>query len=209
MRVLVVGTMPGIIAETADTLGAAGHAVVRCHDGSNAFPCAALEPGHTCPIEDGPVDVVVAARDHAWPKPSPFEDGAVCALRRHVPMVVTGPTTVLHPYGPFGAREVPRGGDLVTTCEEVVAAPLAGHGQVALDCARTVLELAGVDTADLRVTVRHRLAEHGGGLVVELRLPEPLPATPRGLRSNLVAKVIGALRVYDPYAATIDASTVR
>ncbi|HEU5302760.1 MAG TPA: hypothetical protein VFW06_11040 [Acidimicrobiia bacterium] len=208
MRVLVVGTMPGVMAETAEALGAAGHAVVRCHDGAHAFPCAGLESGGSCPIEDGPVDVVVAARDHPWPRPSPFEEGAVCALRRHIPMVVTGPTTALHPYGPFGAVEVPPDGDLVATCEEVVAAPLEEHSQIALDNARTALELAGVGTTDLRATVRHRLAEHGGGLVVELRLPAALPESPRGLRSNLVAKVVGALRLHDPYAATIDASIV-
>ena len=208
MRVLVVGTLPGVIAETADALNEAGHAVVRCHDGADAFPCAALEPGRTCPIEDGPIDVVVAARDRAWPRPSPFEDGAVCALRRHVPMVVTGPTTNLHPYGPYGAREAPRAGDVVTTCEEAVAAPLDGHGEVAFDSARRVLELAGVDVSDLHATVHHRLAEHGGGLVVELQLPELPPDLPSGLRANLVAKVVGALRAYDPHASTIDASIV-
>lgn len=208
MRVLVVGTMPGVIAETADALDAAGHAVVRCHDGANAFPCAALEPGRTCPIEDGPIDVVVAARDRAWPRPSPFEDGAVCALRRHVPMVVTGPNTNLHPYGPYGAREVPRDGDVIATCEEAAAAALEGHGEVAFDSARTVLELVGVDVSALRATVHHRLAEHGGGLVVEMELPELPLDLPSGLRANLVAKVVGALRAYDPHAATIDASIV-
>ena len=133
MRVLVVGTMPRVVDETARTLGAAGHSVVRCHEGAHAFPCVGLEPGRACPIDEGPVDVVVAARDRAWPRPSPFEDGAVCALRRHVPMVVTGPTTDLHPYEPYGAREVPPDGDLVTTCEEAAAAPLEGHGRVACD----------------------------------------------------------------------------
>lgn len=208
MRVLVVGTMPGVIAATADALDAAGQEVVQCHDGATAFPCAALAPGRTCPIEDGPVDVVVAARDHPWPKPSPFEDGAVCALRRHVPMVITGPATMLHPYAPYGAREVPEDGDLIATCEEAVAAPLAGHGQVALDCARTVLQLAGVDAVELGATVHHQLAAQGGGLVVELRLPRDLPEPPHGLRTNLVAKVVGALREYDPHATSIDASTV-
>ncbi len=208
MRVLVVGTMPGIIAETADALDAAGHAVVRCHDGADAFPCAALTPGRTCPIEDGPVDVVVAARDRAWPKPSPFEDGASCALRRHIPMVVTGPATMLHPYAPYGAREVPAGGDLVATCEEAVAAPLAGHGQVALECARTVLEVAGIETSDLRVTVHRRPADLRGGLVVDLHLPVALSDEAHGLRSNLVAKVVGALRAHDPHAPSIDVSTV-
>ena len=70
MRVLVVGTMPAAIGRAEDQLHAEGHDVVRCHEpGRPSFPCAGLIEGRVCPLEDDPVDVVVAARDRPWPRP--------------------------------------------------------------------------------------------------------------------------------------------
>ena len=79
-------------------LAGAGHEVVRCHEpGLPAFPCNALMPDGGCPIERGGVDVAVVVRSHPWPRPSTLEDGAVCAIRRGVPLVVAG-RTILDPY---------------------------------------------------------------------------------------------------------------
>jgi hypothetical protein len=197
MRVLVVGTMPNGIRQAEEVLHGAGHEVVRCHEpGDTSFPCAGLVEGRECPLEGGPVDVVVSARDRPWPRPSPFEDGAICALRRHVPLVVLG--TALHPFEQWVTRGVDDADELVTACSEAAAAPLAGHGDVASAAARVRLERAGVDPEATATTVRHVR----GRLAVEVTLP---PGTDE-LRGNIVASVITALRGFDRHAPGIDVS---
>jgi hypothetical protein len=197
MRVLVVGTLPGAIERAATRLRGAGHDVIRCHEhGAPAFPCAALVEGRVCPLEAGPVDVVVTARDRPWPRPSPFEAGATCALRRHVPLVVAG--AVLDPFERWAIREINGDDDLAQACEEAASAPLPRHGEVATASAREVLEQAGVNADGAAATVCHER----GHLHVVLELPE----SARALDSNVAVRVLGSLRALDPHATGIDVS---
>src|SRR5690349_10414875 len=142
MRVLVVGTSKGGAEDVETALEDAGHEVVRCHEaGERAFPCADLIEGRACPFDAGPVDVAVTVRDRPWPHPVPLEDGAICALRRYVPLVRFGSA-----FDPFGGREACSVDDpalLVAACEEVVERPLQPHSERATQAARETIAHAG------------------------------------------------------------------
>lgn len=128
LRVLVVGTDDWAIEQSSAVLEEAGCAVLRCHEpGEPAFPCNALLPGRTCPLDVG-FDVVATVRARPLESMAHGELGVVCALRTGTPLVAAGvfPERV---FGPWAALTVEQGGDLVSACEKVAGdtlAPLAG-----------------------------------------------------------------------------------
>jgi hypothetical protein len=194
MRALVVESDPGAAVVAAAQLEAAGHEVLRCHEaGERAFPCVGLETGH-CPLEHDEIDVVLTVRSRAIAHPAPLEDGAVCALRRHVPLVVAGRTTA----NPFGRYPVTVAGvDVVAACERAATGPLLEHEAVALRALDETLDHAGIDTGASAASVHRRQ----GRLIVALTFP---PDTPAKLRAMAGVRVTGALRRFDPYASGID-----
>jgi hypothetical protein len=199
MRVLVVGTEPSGIEKAAGQLHDAGHDVVQCHGrGETPFPCAGLDEERGCPLEGAPVDVTVTVRTHPWPRPTPYEDGSKCALRRHVPLVVLG--TALHPFEGWAIRAIDDEDALVEACEDAARAPLFRHGEVATKALRDMPAFATRDPADVSVEVHHR----AGRLVVDLHLPWDVDDQ---VRSSAVARVLTVLRELDPYALGIDIST--
>ena len=199
MRVLVVGTLPRETERVALRLADAGHDVVRCHDeGYAPFPCAGIEEGRQCPLEEAPVDVVVTARDRPWPRPSPFEDGAVCGIRQHVPLVVVGATA--HPFGKWMEREVDPRDDIVRACEQAAVAPLREHSEIATTAARDAVNGSDVDADAIEVTVCRR----AGRLHAAMRLP----AHDKRLEEVVSIKVLAALRRFDSFAHGIDVSLV-
>jgi hypothetical protein len=118
VKVLVLESEPGAAQVAEQALLEADHTVVRCHPvGLPAFPCIALSDGR-CPLDEPGVDVAVTVRGHVHPRPAPLEDGAVCALRRAVPLVTAG-RTALNPFAPWSAADV-EVEDVVTACEEAV-----------------------------------------------------------------------------------------
>ena len=142
MPMLVVGTLPRAIEPAVTQLEDASQTVARCHDsGARPFPCLALSEGRVRPLEEAPVDVAVTVRNRAWPRPSPFEDGAICALGCRIPLVVAG-ITALYPFDRWSARTLEDGSDLVAACEQAAAAPLPRHGEVTGQAARQVLAAA-------------------------------------------------------------------
>src|SRR6476620_9070683 len=166
MRVLVVGTIPESMDHTSEVLRDAGHDVLACHDtGGAAFPCRGLR-GEPCPLDGEGVDVVVTARDRAWPNPSPYEDGAVCALRHHVPMVVHVFTSI-HPFREWASAESRHDDDLSGVVETVARAPLAEHSELARSVARQVLDAAELPSAGVDAVVARRNAR----LRVTLTMP--------------------------------------
>jgi hypothetical protein len=105
-RVLVVGPTTPATDMVAEELAAANCEIVRCVEpGRPAFPCAGLRNG-ACPLDvEGPVDVAVAVRTRAHPRPRLAELGALCALRDRIPLVIAG-TSVLNPFEPWAAETV-------------------------------------------------------------------------------------------------------
>lgn len=103
MRVLVVGTEDWAIEQAAGQLAATGAEVLTCHDpGQPAFPCNAVIPGRTCPLETG-FDVAVTVRSRPLDHPAPSEMGAVCALRAGKPLVSAG-MAGRNPFAGWSAR---------------------------------------------------------------------------------------------------------
>jgi hypothetical protein len=200
MRVLVVGTSTGAVEHTSDVLRDAGHEVTGCHRaGDAAFPCRGLR-GDACPLDGPSVDVVVTARnrrvnDGMWLMPAPLEDGAVCALRRRVPMVVHG-LTAMHPFIEWASATSHEDDELLTVVEEVARMPMQAHSDLARETARQVLQAAGLPADDVDAAVVRRDGR--------LRVTLTLPAGAEAAGSSVAAKVLGALRRFDPAARGID-----
>jgi hypothetical protein len=197
MEVLVVESEPGAAGVAITELEAAGHRVQRCHEpGARAFPCAGLDPGR-CPLEEGEIDVALTVRARPDSRPTAFEDGITCALRRHVPVVVAGHTTI----DPFAQYPVTVAGtdDIVESCERAATGPQVGHEAAAMKALDQTLELAGLSTEPARASVRRS----GQGLRVTLHVP---PGTPKNVRDIASVRVVGAVRAFDPHAPQIEIS---
>lgn len=196
MRVMLVGTQPGAIDRTEEVLRSGGHDVVHCRDEhAGTFPCTALTDRGSCPFEAAPVDVVVTARDRAWPRPLRLEDGAICGVHRFVPLVVHG-TTALDPFAPWAVAETTTDAELLGAVERAAFAPLPEHGEVATGTVREVLAVQGLGDDASTVEVRR----NGGRLVVTLDLT---PAA-EPFAGAVTVKILTALRTLDPYCDGID-----
>src|SRR5438552_4030387 len=126
LNVLVVESERGAAEVAREKLVAAGHTVLRCHEpGAAAFPCNALVKDRQCPLDAAVIDVALDVRSRPRSQPAPQEDGVVCALRHHIPVVVAGPE-VLNPYDGY-AVVLGRTSDVVEACERAAHAPLHEH----------------------------------------------------------------------------------
>jgi len=195
MEVLVVESEPGAAAAAIAELEAAGHRVKRCHEpGAPAFPCVGLDPGR-CPIEEDAIDVVLTVRPRPHLGPSALEDGVTCALRRHVPVVVAGRTT-LNPFVEYAA--VIAGDDgVVEACERAATGPQPEHEEVATDMLRQTLTRAGLPSDTASASVRRS----GSGLRISLRVP---PETTKQQRDTASVRDVGAVRAFDRHAPHIE-----
>lgn len=125
-HVLLVGTDDWAVNDAASRLRAAGRTVHRCCDSINApFPCNALIPERGCPLDNGPVEVVVTVRPRPQGRPGLGEMGAICGLRAGLPLVTAGVAGVT--AFESWAMSVPLDGDLVTTCDEAVRRTGVAH----------------------------------------------------------------------------------
>jgi hypothetical protein len=198
--VLASGTESGSAPDFG--LVEAGHQVVRCHDeGAPAFPCRGMESGD-CPLDVGDVDAALLVGGGGDPATDDRagEDGARCALRRHIPLVVIGLAdgSSLKPW----ASAVLPGSDNVTATLEIAAqAPSAPHGSVATGAFAGVLEAHGLD-GEVAEAVVFRV---GGSLHVELRPTGPVDAV---IFEIAAIRVAGALRAFDPYPRVIDVVSI-
>jgi hypothetical protein len=200
MRVLVVGSVPVSVRGAQDELERAGHEVVRCHDDVGpAFPCAALQDGRACPLDAAPVDVVLDLHDARTAAPSPYEDGATCAIRQHVPLVVASDGR--NAFDQWSTSHVTRASDVVEACEQAAHAPLVEHSALAIDATRRSLEQAGIDPAGATAVVRRR----AGSLDVRVGLPVGCDET---TQSMVATRVVAALRAHDHVARGIDVSVL-
>jgi hypothetical protein len=184
--------VPPEAQRAADRLAQAGHRVLTCHEpGEEAFPCSALR-GRPCPL-DGGVDVAVVARPRGGIQPTPFEDGAVCAARRRVPLVVAGQTSP-NPFAAWTAATA----SLESIPEAVAAAATAvspGHSAVATAAWRAALAARGTPAAGTVEVRRER-----GRLKARIRSL----GLPAGDAEAGAVAVLGALRAFDPGASGVD-----
>lgn len=203
MRVLVVETDVGAADEAIARLEAAGHEVARCHEHGerHAFPCAGLIADGVCPLRGEGVDVALTVRARPMPSPAALEDGAACALRASVPLVVTG-QTVWNPFIQMPGVTVAHG-DVVAACEAAAAAPLTRHGDAADAALRASLAQSGVDASDVDVA-RATVTRSRAGLHVTLDVPAGVPKSAIALATT---RVLSAVRELDHGAPAIDIVT--
>ena len=120
LTVLVVGTEDWAADQSAKVLQSQGHRVLLCHEpGEPAFPCNALIPGRTCPLDAG-FDLVLTARARPAPTPTPGEMGVICALHDGAPLVSAG-ISQKNPFAQWSTATVGTGGDLAEACQAAVA----------------------------------------------------------------------------------------
>lgn len=194
MKVLVLESDVGAAEVAIAQLERSGHDVSRCHEpGVREFECSALR-GAACPLESQPIDVVLDVRTRPSKYPTMLEDGVSCALRRHVPVVVSGSTSA-HPFRSFPVSE--SGGDVVDACERAATAPMAEHEGVAQRALDESLRTHSSVADEGRAEVRRR----AGRLTVTLRFP---PGTPDRIGAMTSVRVTAALRAFDPTARGID-----
>jgi len=200
LNVLVLESDTGAADVAQTSLVEAGHSVVRCHESNHAaFPCNGLSDGGGCPLEGTPVDVALDVRLHARTHPTATEDGAVCALRQHVPLVVAGPD-VLNPFDGFATENIDRDDDIVATVERAARSPLRRHTEAAARAMREVL-----DARELSVAPRVAVYRRQGSLIVEVAGGESLD---RGTKDMAAVRMHAAVRGLDSHAKGIDVAFV-
>jgi hypothetical protein len=199
LNVLVLESDAGAADVAETSLVDAGHSIVRRHQPNHtAFPCNGLAEGG-CPLEGTPVDVALDVRLHARTHPTPTEDGTVCALRQHVPLVVAGPD-VLNPFDGFASEMVGRDEDVVATVERAARSPLPKHSDAAARSLRAVLDARGLSVAPRVAVYRRR-----GSLLVEVTGGESLD---RGTKDMAAVRMLAAVRALDAHAKGVDVAFV-
>jgi hypothetical protein len=205
-------TSPGA-GQAAGDLAAAGYDVHSCRDYDEDAPCSVLE-GRPCPLEEFPVSVAVHVTSipgrETHPTARPGNEttvgelsgaGALCAIRRHIPLVLAGDTgsSMLAPW----ATAVDSGGSLASTVVGVVRSPLAEHSRISTAVLHhELLRLAAQgratgDTAQARVEVQR----NGSALDTQIWPGQPLG---KAEGEALAVHVAQSVREYDPWARTID-----
>ena len=82
LDVLVMESHRHAADEAEAALVAAGHRVHRCHEpGGHGFPCVGVIDPAACPLDRG-VDLALLVRRRVAPRPTPWEGGVSCVIRR-------------------------------------------------------------------------------------------------------------------------------
>lgn len=197
MKVLVLEEHTGASCDVALDLVGAGHEIVRCHGADEpAFPCRGMTDDR-CPLDDGDVAVAVMVQSPTdEPASDAAEDGARCALRRHIPLVVAGAPDRSR-LDAWASAIVDDPAAVAATVAEVGSSPSARHSDVAEGAFAGVLEAHGLDPALAGAVV----VRNGSDLHVELRPAGPVD---RAVLEVAAVRVAGALRRFDPFPRVID-----
>lgn len=197
MDVLVPDRSTAFGEELARMLEAGGHTVHSCVHDDGALPCAALV-GRPCPLDEAPIDVTVDARNPSG-RAAVYGDGALCAVRRHIPLVLTGDAGE-HPLAPWAVAVA--AGDPRASIAGALGNALAGHTAAARKALLHELRMqgAGSDTASVEVF------RHPGRLLVELRTDASMSQTQA---ERLATHVAQAVRIFDRWAPKLDVTVRR
>jgi hypothetical protein len=196
MRILVLESEPGLADRAISELEHHHCEVVRCHErGAEPFPCLGIID--RCPLVVAPVDAALVVR-HGEIDPTPYEDGAGCAIRHNVPLVVAA-ACEHHPYRPWSLGEADRDteGSVFAACAEAVDAGSPLHEQVADEALREALDAAGFGGAVGWVEVKRSAPDLRATVHLSVRLGPQLAEW-------IATRVHAALRSYDRDAQRID-----
>lgn len=198
VRVLLMSSDADTFDTTKELLESGGCEVVRCRENpTSTFVCSGFVG--RCPIDEGVAAAVVTGdgshHEHA-------EDGASCAVRRRVPLVVAGDLPG-HPYGQWAAAEVrdPRR-HLLAALREVTAGASPEHSAVAQAAADALIRRWSSTDMTVRAVV-HRSDD--GSLRAELHCEGDVP---EAIVHSLADSARGKLRVYDADAPSVDVSVI-
>lgn len=193
MRVLVVESHLGASRSLKGQLERRGHDVLTCHaDDHERHGCRAVDPQQGCPLDRQKVDVAVDVRRSYHADTRPLEQGAICAVRARVPLVVAG-TSTDSPLEPWATSVVVGDVPAIVDAVEAVDGSLAPMHQRVVDEALDRLLPDEGATAIVR---------RGPDLIhVDLSLPVHLT----NAASEMVAvRVVDAVRRFDRTTATVD-----
>lgn len=194
MRVLIIEESEGRAEAAANLLGAAGHSTVSCHTPDMSEPCAALEPGSTCPLEESPVDVALLVGGEDDHPRHTVAQGYVCARRWSIPIVSLGDGE--QPSVTSRVRVVD---DVVPALEGAAAQPLPEHTEVSRAAVREVLDRHDLGDVDSTVSVER----HEGRLEIRVHTSEPISPM---VAHTAGVRAMGAVRAMDEHAPTIGVS---
>jgi len=192
MHVLIPDTTTGDARRIADDLVARGHEVHTCGTGDGRVSCAMLGE-LPCPLDATLVDVAVAVRPPG--DAAGTGDGALCAIRKRIPLVLAG-DHIDHPLLPW-ATAAAISEDAADLAEEVAGDPLSDHSHLARRALVDQLAHQGLAAEGAHAEVRRR----DGTLTVDL-----WPGCPIGRwASGVVADhVLQRLRAFDRWARIVD-----
>jgi len=157
MRVLLTESAPGAADEAEQRLRQAGYDLAFCRPDHRTEQdgCVVLRGLGRCPLRtDAEIRLVIDTRSPDAPSlPTEREFGACCALRNHLPLVVTGPADIdRFPW--TDATVIGTADELVGTCERLIRPFDAALCHDAERTARETL-LANGYRPDITVTVAH------------------------------------------------------
>jgi hypothetical protein len=186
LDVLVLENRPGAAAYATATLEDAGHRVHRCHDAdASAFPCRGLDRPDDCPL-DHPVDVAVVVRHGVAPRPTYYEHGVLCAIRRGVPIVEAGPD-ILDPFGPWVTERREVDGDIEGGCRAAVTKGFDPLRRAIRAGIAPLLAEHGIAANASTCSIERR----GGRLAVRVEVAAPIDAR---LEQSLAVRTFDAIR---------------
>ncbi|MEO6712376.1 MAG: hypothetical protein ABIM89_02975 [Mycobacteriales bacterium] len=185
--VLVTEATTADSASTLRALVAAGHNFVRCFplaDGGQR--CSYVATGH-CPVDDDQVDVALDVRGAVPGELAPREQGAVCALRAGIPVVVATDTGWDNPIAE-STTTVPVADAVIAVTHALTTAPTNRVARLTADEVGRVLtatELYGV-VVQVEVVVRDRILD------LTIELPVRPPVAVRRMVRSAADRIAGA-----------------
>lgn len=196
MRILLVDGDRSEGAVLAGQLGERGHDVVRCFPPEGHSVCVGAADPTQCPVESLGCDVALVVREPAT-DPGWREMGAVCAIRRHIPLV----EACSDGDSPFARWSTPSGTAVVEAVEDFdsgVRPGLVAAVEERLASLPAVIRLGRMPTVAIR--------RQGTRLLMSLTLP---PDTGRADEESIITWAVRALRELDPHALTADVTVQR
>jgi len=203
MEILMTQLRDDRARSVAVSLMERGHEVSTCAEGhdDSTFACAALR-GDACPIDARPVDIAVHVPFDGNAEPGIEDEGVLCALRQHIPLVLVaeGPVPVLPDGDGFApwAAAICEPSALEATLVQVLAEPLELHSVAATEAANDVLGTHGVP-GDVVGSVRRV----NGGLHVDLVVDK---AVPQPVMEAAAVRAHDAVRLVDNDNRSVDVS---
>ena len=196
MRILLVDGEQVEAATLAGQLGARGHQIVRCFPETGSGLCAGVENPECCPVESLGCDVALVVRDSDRDA-TLREMGAICAVRRHIPLVEASPV----PSSPFAGWATASGTNVVEAVEEFDSGSrptLVAAVESKLAVLPAIERLGRIPTVAVR--------QLGASLHLSISLP---PEATRADENSIVTWAVRGLREADPHARTADVTIRR